>query len=268
MVIGNNARVYPDKPYTFVASSAFVAPLPSIYASMKELYPSTKTIGFLLEDETGARAVAAASQGMAKGQGLTTLEPIIHPWESTEYSSEWTKLIAQKPNAVDVGLKTPPNLANCVKQGRQLGYKGPMFGAIGGSVQLMLNMIGPQYATDFIWPAYDPNDPVAANVPPNVVMVRDLWEKTYKTKAPKDAVDHFNDLWVLAQAIEKAQSIDTTVIARTWETMNSVDTTTGIAKMGGAKTFGINHMVFKPAGLVRLQNGKAEFLKWVDTWMP
>jgi hypothetical protein len=143
-----------------------------------------------------------------------------------------------------------------------------MFGAIGGSVQLMLNMIGPQYATDFIWPAYDPNDPVAANVPPNVVMVRDLWEKTYKTKAPKDAVDHFNDLWVLAQAIEKAQSIDTTVIARTWETMNSVDTTTGIAKMGGAKTFGINHMVFKPAGLVRLQNGKAEFLKWVDTWMP
>jgi ABC-type branched-subunit amino acid transport system substrate-binding protein len=265
MNIGKNARVYPDKPYTFVSSAAFVAPVPAIYASVKELYPSVNTIGFIMEDESGARAVTAASQGMAKGQGLTTLDPVIHPWESTEYSAEWTKIIAQKPDAVDVGLKTPPNLANCVKQGRQLGYKGPMFGAVGGSVQLMLNMIGPQYSTDFIWPAYDPYDP---NVPANTVMVRDLWDKTYKTKATKDGIDHFNDLWQLAQAMEKAQSLDPTVVAKTWENMPSMDTTTGTGKIGGAKTFGMNHMVFNPQGLVRLQNGKAEFLKWVDTYMP
>jgi branched-chain amino acid transport system substrate-binding protein len=263
--IGKNGAVFADKPFTFVASAGFVAPVPAIYASMKELYPSIKTIGFMMEDESGGRAVAGASQGMAKAQGLTTLEPIVHPWESTEYSPEWTKLIAQKPDAVDVGLKTPPNLANCVKQGRQMGYKGPMFGAVGGSVQLMLNMIGPQYATDFIWPAYDPYD---ANVPQNVVMVRDLWEKTYNSKASKDGVDHFNDLWELAQAIEKAQSLDPAVVAKTWESMASMETTTGTAKIGGAKTFGANRMVFNPQGLIRLQNGKPETLKWVDTYMP
>jgi hypothetical protein len=38
--------------------------------------------------------------------------------------------------------------------------------------------------------------------------------------------------------------------------------------MGGAQTFGINHMGFSPCPITRLQKGQIEFIKWFDPWVP
>ena len=38
--------------------------------------------------------------------------------------------------------------------------------------------------------------------------------------------------------------------------------------MGGAKTFGLNNMLFRPCPVSRLKNGNIEFVKWYDTYMP
>ena len=49
----------------------------------------------------------------------------------------------------------------------------------------------------------------------------------------------FEAFWVLAQAIENAQSVDPTVVKNAFEKMTKFETTTGPGKLGGAKTYGI-----------------------------
>jgi branched-chain amino acid transport system substrate-binding protein len=257
--------VHPDRPYYFTPNYGFASPLPGLYGALLELYPSVNKIGYIVEDEAGARAVADLSQNIARGHGLTVLETVIHPWEAPEYAPEWTKVLGMKPDAVDQGLKMPDSTAACVRQGRELGYTGPIIAAIPGDPHLIMNMIGKEYATDFIYAAFDVYGPEA---PPMVKEIVELWDSKYSEPFDADSPETWDTMWVLKQAIEKAQSLDTAAVAKAWETMDTFESCKGTGKMGGAQTFGINHMGFAPCPVTRLQNGEIEFIKWFDPWVP
>jgi len=258
--------VHPDRPYTFTPNYGFTAPLPGLYGALLELYPGVKTMGYIVEDEAGARAVGGLSQNIARGHGLEVLEPVIHPWEAPEYAPEWTKVLGQKPDAVDQGLKMPDSTAACLRQGRELGYTGPIIAAIPGDPHLILKMIGsPEYATDFIYAGMDVYSPEA---PPMVKEIVKMWDATHDEPFDADGPEVWDTIWVLVQAIEKAQSLDPTEVARAWDQMDTFQSCKGSGKMGGAQTFGINHMGFAPCPIIRLQNGEIEFIKWFDPWIP
>jgi branched-chain amino acid transport system substrate-binding protein len=235
---------------------------------VREKYPSVKSIGFIMEDEPGARAIQAASKKVAKENGFEVLAVQLHPFEKTEYYPEWTKLIMQKPDAVDQGLKQPQNTANSQKQARELGYTGPIFAPIPGDPALILKMIGNKdFATDFIHASYNAYD--TKNTPPLVQEIVKMWESSgHKDPYDGSTTQSWDAMWCLVQAIDKAQSIDPTDVKNAWENMQSFETTRGPARMGGAKTFGINHIVCGPAPIIRYMNGEIEFIKWHDSWMP
>jgi len=264
-VAGQSDVIHPDRPLSFVGNYSYASPLAGLYDAMLHTYPGVKSVGYLIEDEPGARAVANVSQNIAKSHGLKVLDGQMHPWESTEYYPEWTKVISQKPDAVDNGLKMPPNTAACVKQGREQGFKGPMFASISGDPRLLLNMIGKDLATDFLWASLDVYGPAAT---PKIKEIVKLWTASHKEPCDLDGLSAWDVLWVLVQAIEKAQSLDPVEVAKTFEKTDAFDTSRGMAKMGGAKTFGMNHMVFRPCPVSRLKDGKIEFIKWYDTWVP
>ena len=264
-VSGQIDRLHADRPLSFVSNYSYVSPIPGLYETMLQLFPNVKTIGFIIEDETGARAIGGISQDIAKSKGLTLLEPLIHPWETKEYLPQWTKLLSMKPDAVDIGIKMPDNSASCVKQGRQLGFKGPMLATTSLDPKLALNMIGKDYANDLIWPAFDVNIP---NAPEMTKQIVKLWYSSNKDPIDADGINMWDNLWVLIQAISKAQSLDPVMVAKTWENMPTVETSRGPAKMGGLKTFGINHMVFRPCPMSRMKNGQVEFVRWFDPWAP
>ncbi|HEX7474890.1 MAG TPA: ABC transporter substrate-binding protein [Dehalococcoidales bacterium] len=262
---GQTDKMDPAKPLFFAANYSFISPLTPLYDTMKQLYPNIKNAGFIIEDESGARAAGDFSQQAAKDHGLTLLEPQMHPWESTEFAPQWTKLMSLKPDAVDIGIKMPNSSAAAVKQGREAGFTGPMIATTSADPGMMLNMIGKAYSTDFIWPSFDVYGPAAT---PMVKTIVGLWSKDHSGPVSADGMNGWDQLWILTQAIEKAQSLDPATVAKSWQNMSTGETSRGTAKMGGAKTFGINSMVFRPCPISRLQNGQVEFLKWVDTWAP
>jgi ABC-type branched-subunit amino acid transport system substrate-binding protein len=231
--------IQPDRPLSFVGNYSYASPLAGLYDSTLRLYPGVKAIGYMVEDEPGARAIAEVSKKIAKDHGLQVLEPIIHPWESTEYYPEWTKLLSRKPDAVDNGLKMPNNTAACIKQGREQGFKGPMFASISGDPRLLLNMIGKDLATDFLWASLDVYGPAAT---PKIKELVNLWGASHKEPCDLDGITSWDMLWVLSQAIEKAQSVDPVEVAKTFEKGEAFETARGAARMGGAKTFGLNNI--------------------------
>jgi len=258
--------VSPDRPYFFCPAYSYAAPLPGLYQVMREKYPQVNSMGYIVEDETGARAVAEVSRNIAGAMGFKVMEPEIHPWEAPEYYPVWTKVINQNPDAMDVGLKLPNAMAACIKQGRELGYKGPMITSTAGDPPEIINMIGSkELATDFFYPALDV---YGTEAPPMVKEMVKLWEAKYKTPLDEGGPDSWDTIWVLVQAIEKAQSLDPTDVKTAWENMDTFESIKGPAKMGGAQTFGIKHMGFPPCPIIRIQNGQVEFIRWFDPWMP
>ncbi len=259
--------VTPAESYTFAGHYGFASPVPGVYQALLKKYPTVKSVGFIMEDETGARAVQAMSQDVAQKMGLTTKEPQVHPWEATEYMPQWTRMMMDKPDAVDNGVKMPDNTANCIKQGRQLGYTGPMFAAMPGDPDLFVRMIGnKEYATDFVYPSISAYMPEA---PPMVKEILKRWEAKYKTPMDADAPQAWDALWFVVQGIEKAQSLDPTDVKNELQKEGTtVESDRGTAKMGGAKVFGVNNMAFGPCPIIRLMNGQAEFIMWFDPWIP
>ncbi len=266
-VATRTSKVDAKNPYTFTSNYGFGNPMPFLYEALLMKYPQVKTLAQIVEDEAGAKAVAGLSRKIAGERGLKmVLEPQIHPWEHPEYYPQWTKIIAAKPDAVDNGLKMPPSTAACIKQGRELGYKGPMFAAIPGDPNVIIKMIGnPAFATDFIYPAIDVYGPEAT---PMIKEIAKRWENKYKSPLDADGPEGWDAVWVLAQAIEKAQSLDPTDVKNAWEKMENFDTARGKARLGGEKVFGINRMVCNPLPVSRFKDGKVEFIKWFDSWVP
>jgi len=257
--------MHPEWKLQFVMKYAWTSPVPGLYDTMLQLYPEVKNVGYIVEDEGGARAIAGVAQKIAKSRGLNTLEPQFHPWEAKEYAPQWNVIMSQKPDAVDIGLKMPDANATCIKQGRQAGFTGPIISTVSADPTSQLNMIGKEYATDFFLPGFDP---YGEHVTPMIKEVVNTWGKNHTNLITQDGISGWDTLWVMVQVIEKAQSFDPEVVAKTWENLDTLETTRGMAKMGGGETFGINHMVFAPAPITRLQNGQIVFIKWIDTWVP
>ena len=258
--------VHPDRPYSFSPNYSFASPLPGLYEALLELYPYVKTMGYIVEDEPGARIVGELSQNIARGHGLNVMEPQSHPFEAPEYYPQWTKIIGEKPDAVDQGLKFPDSTAASIRQSRELGYTGPIIAPIPGDPNLILKMIGsPEFATDFIYAALDVYGPEA---PPMVKEIVALWDSSHDAPFDADGPEVWDSIWVMIQAIEKAQSLDPAEVAKAWENMDTFKSIKGTGRMGGAQVFGIKHMGFSPCPIIRLQNGEIEFIKWFDPWIP
>jgi branched-chain amino acid transport system substrate-binding protein len=255
----------PEWPMTFVLKYSWVAPIPGLYEVMLNLYPNVKVMGYLVGDEGGARAIATVSRQIAESKGLKLLDNVEHPWETTEYAPTWTKELSLKPDAVDVGIAFPDATATCIKQGREAGFTGPMLATTSADPNLVLNMVGAQYAYGVIWPAYDVNGPAAPDLAKKVVS---LWKESHTGPVTADGVNAWDSISLVVQAIEKANSLDPTVVAKTFETMEDLTTTVGKARMGGGQTFGINHMVFQPAPISMLKDGQVQFVKWFDPYVP
>jgi len=252
------AYLVPKNHYSFSATQGFTAPIPNLYDFLSKTYPDVKTVAFIANDEAGALATSKISRGLAQMHNYKLQETNLVPFGSKEFYPTWTKILKDKPDAVDIGISAPDDLAAKARQGRELGFKGPILTCNTGDPEVFIHLIGKD-ATDFIFAGYEPT---AADTPAMVKTIIKLWDQKYKKPFSLDAVDGFSSVWVLVQAIEKAQSLDPDKVVATWEKMETIETPAGPGKMGGFRTFGINHMVMGPAPVTLLKNGKVASTRW------
>ena len=156
------------------------------------------------------------------------------------------------------------SVGNILKTARQLGFKGPVFGTTPASIEEVGRVAGKDSATDWF------NTSPVVDSPGMTPMIKQI-KQMHLDKYGHFSLDYligWDGIWCLVQAIEKAQSLDPSVVAETWEKMNRIETAYGTGTMGGLKTYGVNHVVVKPFPISRLMNGVAEHIKWVLPEVP
>jgi branched-chain amino acid transport system substrate-binding protein len=255
--------------YTFTSLYPYKWPKTPLYDYLVKTYPQVKTVAVMNQDEAGNVASGAEAIVQIQKHGLTLGDHEVYPFDTTDYLPVVTKVVNTHPDAIDMCLNMPSHAALIVKDARQLGYTGPIFGGSPWDPSLELSIITPDYATDFFWPTFDPTNPDnASQVPPEMSTVMKLWADTYNVPFVLDCLQGWNALWCTVQAIEKANSLDPTAVAKAFESMGTIDTGYGVSPIGGLQTYGINAVVCEPIPITRLENGKTEFAGFSPLHIP
>ena len=118
-----------------------------------------------------------------------------------------------------------------------------------------------------IWPTWDPKS-AAGTLPAITMEIMKLYEDTYKIPFVIDSLRGWDPLHALVQSIEAAQSFDPGDVIKAFENLKTIQCSVGTAKVGGLKTYGVNHMVVQPLPLTWLKNGEIEFIKWTELDIP
>lgn len=155
------------------------------------------------------------------------------------------------------------------KAARELGFKGPIISFGGGSPVLLPSALGPKNSNDII------SNQAYAGAPEATKMMKEVM-KRWKAKYPKeefvdDSLMPWDELWVLATVIEKANSLKPEAVIKTVEGMTqrgSLNTTFGPACMGGLKTRGTNRFLIRPVPVTVVQNGKIRMPEWTTPQLP
>ncbi len=242
-------------PYTFRAGPSGAEAIPPNYDYLVRAYPNTKKVAIISNDSPGGKFFAGVSQNVAKAHGLTVVFSELYPFNQEDYYPLWTRIIAAKADAVDAGVGYMQNQASILKQGRELGYRGPIFSIAPNDPYEMRDAVGKDFADNYFNGAFDTR---SQDLLPVLKQIANLAGGTLNASYPVG----WDALWCLVQAIEKAQSLDTSEVAAAWEKMPTIETSLGTGHMGGLKTYGINHLVVRPLPITKLEKGNIQFIGW------
>ena len=256
-----------NTPYTFKANPAILDGIGPALDYLVEKYPDVKTVGMITPQDGAEPYLIPLCEKAAKERGLTQVSAVPWPHDTVDFYPKVTELLAPKPDALFIvngyELATGP----IIKAAREQGFKGPIpmgnFDCPYDIVQIAgADLVAPFWTHGW---SQDENEPQLTPEMKRII-------KTAKAKLGKFHQWNlwgWNEVWVLAQAIENAQSLDTTEVANAWRKMKNIKTVYGPGRMGGQKTYGINNAVCSPVAITEvLPGGAVKHVKWVDVYIP
>ncbi len=255
---GDPAEVSANKPLMIRPAIGPDNPQTGDLDYLAKAYPSAKKLAIDAAD-SGVEPMIEALKKQAAQRGIKVTH--VEKWSlgTTDFVPFYTRLLTSKPDAVFA-----INSGSAMYQlaaARQLGFKGPWISSAPLGADVFINVVqDPVALTDVIVNSpdiYHPNDVIKE------LMQR--WKAKYGNEPFISDCIHAGDImWILAQAMEKAQSLEPEKVMAAMESMTAaaggVKTSFGKGYMGGKKRFGVNRVLYRPIPLTRIMKGKTEFI--------
>jgi branched-chain amino acid transport system substrate-binding protein len=257
------AEYGPKTPYTFIANDCTIDFTTPDLQFLKEKFPKVKNVGILTPDDGAPPYLEPIIKQKGAAEGLNILPFVMWPLDATDFTPYVVKALANKPDALFLINGWPIHMGAMLKAARELGFTGPAFGCHEDPYDIA-TVAGPKASTNF----YVHNLQVDSSAMTS--MIKEIMKRgqaKYGRQSPT-YVWAWNAAYCLTQAIEKAQSLDPAVVKNTWEKMKSIDTAYGPGRVGGIKTYGINHNVSYKTPFTSLKDGKVVWVGWRKVPLP
>ncbi len=254
----------PQTPYAFLTYDATIEGMRAALDYLKEAYPKVKTVAYIIPDDGSVPYLDKMFREKAASVGYKVATVAKWAMTTQDYTPIITKVLASKPDAVAFANGWPQATGSMLKITREMGFDGPVFGCNYDDAYQIMEIAGKEASTNFFIHQIDLDSPQMTPIIKEIVKrARAKYGKVYGMH-----IWGFNPLYELKQVIEAAQSTDPEVLKNTWANMKTIDTVYGLGRMGGLKTYGINHTVCAPCPIVELMDGKVKWVKWVDVYSP
>jgi len=253
----------PKTPYTFICNDTTLDYMTPNMQYLKEAYPNLKTISVLTPDDGAPAFFEPVFKKKAADEGLEVAGWVLWPLDTTDFTPVTVKALATKPDSLFLINGWPIHMGSMLKAAREMGFTGPVFACHEDPYDIR-EVAGREASTEF----YVHN--ITIDSPKMTPMIKEI-NKRAKAKYGRLSPTYvwgWNAPYCLVQAIEEAKSLDPTVVKDSWEKMKSIKTAYGPGRIGGMKTFGINHTVSYPMPLTALKDGEVVWVQWQEVPMP
>jgi len=232
----------------FPTQVEFVGP---IVQWLKKNKPDLKSVAQIdPNDETGWFSQKLLKE-QYQGAGYKVVSSELFERSVKDFQPVLTRIIATKPDIIELGT-TPPGTAGLViRQARELGFKGQFVKIGGPGVPQIVAAAGKEFAEGLICYA------AADATTPSYKGLETQYAKVLKPPMNEFTVYFYDVARMLLDAIQTAGTVDDTEKVRA-----ALDKATpykgiqGPIRWGGMKAYGVNHQILTPTFIGMIKNGE------------
>ena len=243
----------PEKPYSFRSMLSQWELAEPFYRWVKENHPKIKRVAAISPNDTSGKDTNTAVVKALKALGFEVAADEYYERGTKDFYPVLTKILAQKPDMLDVAAAPPGEAGLILKQAMELGFKGAKGWTAGINPFTIISVAGPE-AAEGVWSPANINvkgDHVSAAVR----KFGETYEKRYGEVPGAIAVANYAAFDVFTQAMQKAGSIDTDRVLAVL-TKEQFQTVWGPLALGGKETYGIDRQFLYPLVISEVRQGK------------
>jgi branched-chain amino acid transport system substrate-binding protein len=250
-----------DTPYTFLSQNATIGAIISGLKFLKQVRPETKTISVFIPDDGAIPFLEPHVRKWAKNYGMEVKGDIIGwPLDTVDFTPFALKAVKIDADAVAMANGWPAMIGGVLKALRENGYNKPVIGLHYSQAKDVMEVAGKEASDNYFIHGINADTP---EKPDMVKWIQEKGKAKYGHERLAFFIEGFDSVFVLVQAIEKAQSLDTADVKKAWENMDEIETAYGLAHMGGEETYGLRHAVVGPRSIEGLEKGEVKSFGWI-----
>jgi branched-chain amino acid transport system substrate-binding protein len=240
---------FPD-PYNFRLYPTNIEFGPPLIKWLKANRPEIKKVGFLAPNDAVGQAVTNALAEDYRKQGFETVVEFFERG-SKEFTPLILRMMAQKVDAFEFDGNSPGDAGLQLKQMRQAGFKGYAMQVGGPAIDEIMEIAGPAAEGFMSYDIFDWETPIGKKL-------RAAYEKKYGKGIINAFVPAFyHCVFLVVEAIKRADSTDTTKVRAAMETTGGYDAGVyGPIKWIGKETYGVNRQLMFPYYFSQVKDGK------------
>lgn len=247
----------PKKPHTFrLTPTSMEFSLPFLQWLAKNR-PELKTTAIVGPNDESGKEVAAHNEAAYNKVGIKVLAKEYYERGTQDFVPLLTRLLASKPDILDLDGTTPGDSGVILKQARQIGFQGQIVKTGGPGTLEIIRVAGPA-AEGFLYVSpWDPNAP-------KVKALMERFEKKYNMPYNPLGVYFYEGAHMLFAAIKDAKSFASEPLRQHLEKQKEYHGLLGRYVWGGEEAYGIRHQWIAPFFVGQVKDGKEVMLARID----
>jgi branched-chain amino acid transport system substrate-binding protein len=252
-VCWGTANLAPEKPYSFRSILSQWELAEPFYRWVKENHPKIKRVAAISPNDTSGKDTNTAVVKALKGLGFEVTADEYYERGTKDFYPLLTKMLAQKPDMLDVAAAPPGEAGLILKQAMELGFKGAKGWTAGINPFTVISVAGRE-AAEGVWSPANINVK-SEHVSPAVRKFGEVYEKRYGEVAGVIAVGNYAAFDVITQAMQRAGSVEPDKVLEVL-TRERFETVWGSLVIGGKETYGIDRQFLYPLIISEIRGGK------------
>jgi branched-chain amino acid transport system substrate-binding protein len=243
----------PDKPYSFRTIHSQWEVVEPFYRWIKEKHPQVKRVASISPNDMSGVDTNTAVVRAAKSLGFEVVAEETYERGTKDFYPVLTKILATKPDMIDLAASLAGEAGLILKQARELGFKGARGWTAGQNLLLVVEVAGKD-AAEGVWSPSNVN-PKSEYVNAAVRKFGEEYEKRYKEVPGVVAIGNYGAFDVITKAMQEARSIETDKVLAAL-TQRQYESVWGPLVIGGKETYGIDRQFLYPVVISEIRGGK------------
>ncbi len=250
-----SAEVLKDSRYIFRVGPTTQEFAPATVAWVKANRPQVKRVATLsANDETGWNSQRIQKAAYTAG-GLEVVAAEHFERQQTDFRALLTKLLAARPDSIELDTTPPPTAGLVIRQAREQGFKG-VFTKFGGfDVSEIVRTAGAENAEGVI--GILQGDPAS----PEWARLEQGYAKHHSNVMGDFVIPFYDAARLLFGAIEAAGSVtDSDKVVGALEKSAPFAGAVGQLTWGGKEAYGVDHQIYAPVFLTEIAQGRGKVI--------